>query len=45
MEEVLFVNRNDKVYRFEMDCLADQFERFAPVFEYLVGTVQFDCSN
>jgi len=45
MEEVLFVNRNETVYRFEMDCRADQIERFAPVFEYLVQTVQFDCSN
>ena len=45
MEEVLFVNRNETVYRFELDCRLDQIERFAPVFEYLVGTVQFDCSN
>jgi hypothetical protein len=45
MEEVLFVSRNDTVYRFEMDCRADQIERFAPVFKYLVGTVQFDCPN
>jgi len=45
MEEVLFVNRNDTVYRFELDCRFDQIERFAPVFEHLVGTVQFDCSN
>jgi hypothetical protein len=45
MEEVLFINRNETVYRFEMDCRADQIERFAPVFEYLLGTVQFDCSN
>jgi hypothetical protein len=45
MEEVVFVNRNENLYRFEMDCRAEQFRRFAPVFEYLVGTVQFDCSN
>lgn len=45
MEEVLFVNRNETVYRFELDCKADQIERFAPVFEHLVGTVQFDCEN
>ncbi len=45
MEEVLFVNRNDTVYRFELDCRADQIERFAAVFEHLVGSVQFDCSN
>jgi hypothetical protein len=45
IEEVLFVNRNETVYRFELDCKADQIERFAPVFDYLVGTVQFDCSN
>jgi hypothetical protein len=45
MEEVLFVNRHETVYRFELDCRSDQIERFAPVFEHLVGTVQFDCSN
>ncbi len=45
MEEVLFVNRNDTLYRFELDCRADQIERFAAVFEHLVDTVQFDCSN
>ena len=45
MEEVLFVNRNDTVYRFEVDCRADQIERFAAVFEHLIGTVEFDCSR
>jgi len=45
MEEVLFVNRNDTVYRFELDCRSDQIERFAAVFEHLVSSVQFDCSN
>jgi hypothetical protein len=45
MEEVLFVNRNEMVYRFELDCRADQIERFSPVFEHLLGTVQFDCAN
>jgi hypothetical protein len=45
MEEVMFVNRNDTVYRFELDCRADQFDRFGAVFEHLMGTVQFDCSN
>jgi hypothetical protein len=45
MEEVLFVKRDGTVYRFELACRIDQFERFAPVFDYLVGTVQFDCRN
>jgi hypothetical protein len=45
MEEVLFVNRNQTVYRFELACRADQIERFAQVFEYLVGTLQFNCSE
>lgn len=45
MEEVLFVDRNRTVYRFELDCRADQIERFAPVFEHLMATVQFDCAN
>jgi len=45
MEEVLFVNRNATVYRFELDCKPEQIERFAPVFEHLVGTVEFDCAD
>jgi hypothetical protein len=45
MEEVLFVNRNETIYRFELDCRADQIERFAAVFEHLLGTVEFDCAN
>jgi hypothetical protein len=45
IEEMLFVNRNETVYRFELDCLADQIERFEPVFDHLVASVQFDCSN
>jgi hypothetical protein len=45
MEEVLFVNRNETVYRFELNCRPDQIARFAPVFQHLVGTVEFDCAN
>ena len=45
MEEVVFVNRRETVYRLELDCRADQIERFAPVFDYLMGTLQFDCAN
>lgn len=45
MEEVLFVERETTVYRFELDCKADQIERFAPVFEHLLESVRFDCSN
>jgi hypothetical protein len=45
MEEVLFVKRNQTVFRFELDCQADQIERFAPIFEYLLSTLQFNCPN
>ena len=45
MEEVLFVNRNETVYRFELDCRADQIDRFEAVFEHLIGTVELDCSH
>jgi hypothetical protein len=45
MEEVLFVNRHETVYRLELECRADQIARFEPVFEYLMGTLQFDCEN
>lgn len=43
MEEVLFVNRAQTLYRLELECRADQLERFEPVFQYLISTFRFDC--
>jgi hypothetical protein len=45
MEEVLFVNRAETLYRIELECRADQLTRFEPVFSHLVGTFQFDCEQ
>jgi hypothetical protein len=43
VEEVLFVNRGQTLFRLELQCRADQLERFEPVFLYLLSTFQFDC--
>ena len=43
MEEVLFVNRAQTLYRLELECRADQLARFEPVFLHLLSTFQFDC--
>jgi hypothetical protein len=43
MEEVLFVNRNETLYRLELQCRAGEIERFEPVFAHLMSTFQFDC--
>jgi hypothetical protein len=43
VEEVLFVNRAQTLYRLELECRADQLARFEPVFLHLLSTFQFDC--
>lgn len=45
MEEVVFIERNSDLYRIEMECKADQANRFEPVFSHLVSTLQFDCGG
>jgi hypothetical protein len=44
LEEVLFVQRNEEIYRVELECKADQAQRFERVFTQLVSTLQFDCA-
>lgn len=44
VDEVLFVNRRETLFRLELECRADQLTRFEPVFSYLMSTFQFDCS-
>jgi len=43
VEEVLFVNRDESLYRVELQCRAGEIKRFEPVFAYLLSTFQFDC--
>jgi hypothetical protein len=43
IEEVLFVNSNDSLYRLELQCRAGEIDRFEPVFVHLLSTFQFDC--
>jgi hypothetical protein len=43
VEELLFVNHAQTLYRLELECRADQLARFEPVFSYLLTTFQFDC--
>jgi hypothetical protein len=43
IDEVLFVMHGDDVYRLELECKADQVDRFEPVFSHLISTLQFDC--
>jgi hypothetical protein len=44
IEELVFAHRGDVVYRLELECRADQLDRFEPVFTRFVNTFQFECS-
>lgn len=43
MEELVLSRRDDVVYRLELECRADQTQRFEPVFTRFIDTFQFDC--
>lgn len=43
IEELVFAHRDDVVYRLELQCRADQTQRFEPVFTRFIDTFQFDC--
>jgi hypothetical protein len=45
VEEVLFVNHAQTLYRLELECRADQVMRFEPVFLHLLSTFQFECDT
>jgi hypothetical protein len=42
-EELIFVKRQDGLFRLELQCETDQVKRFEPVFANVVNTLQFDC--
>ena len=43
--EVIFARRDSNLFRLELECRADQVDRFEPIFTRLVGSFQFDCSE
>lgn len=43
IDEIIFTERKGRLYRLELECRADQVERFEPVFQMFVGTFRFDC--
>jgi hypothetical protein len=45
MEELVFTRRANVLYRLELECHADQIERFEPIFTTMVRSFQFDCAH
>lgn len=45
IDEVIFVDHKDTLFRFELECRAEQFERFEAVFSRLLHSFQFDCGT
>ena len=41
--EIVLAERQNALYRLELECRADQLTRFEPVFAHFVSTFQFDC--
>jgi hypothetical protein len=44
VEEILSVYHSNQIYRVELECKADQLQRFEPVFSRLISSLQFDCA-
>jgi hypothetical protein len=45
VDEIIFTERKGKMYRLELECRADQVERFEPVFQMFISTFRFDCEG
>ncbi len=45
IDEVIFVEHKDTLFRFELECSADQLARFESVFTRLLDSFQFECST
>ena len=43
IDEVVFVQRANRLFRLELECAADQLTRFEPVFTHLLNSFQFEC--
>jgi hypothetical protein len=44
IDEVIFVQHKDILFRFELECSADQLARFESVFTRLLDSFQFECA-
>lgn len=44
VEEIVFTQRQNVLYRMELECRADQLERFEPVFSRVLSSFEFDCA-
>ena len=45
IEELVFSHHDNRVYRLELECRADELTRFEPVFNHFINTFQFECSE
>ena len=45
VDEIILTERKNMVYRLELECRADQVERFEPVFQIVIRTFRFDCER
>ena len=43
IDQVIFVQRKTDLFRFELECRADQLARFESVFNRLLSSFQFEC--
>ncbi|MBV9611057.1 MAG: hypothetical protein JO091_01230 [Acidobacteriaceae bacterium] len=44
VDEMVFTQRENVLYRLELECRADQLARFEPVFTRFVSSFEFDCT-
>ena len=44
-DEIILARNRDRLYRLELECRADQVERFEAVFSHFVETFKFDCDD
>ena len=45
IEELVFAQRGEVIYRLELECRADELDRFEPVFTRFISSFEFDCST
>lgn len=45
VDEIIFTQRDNVLFRLELECRGDQLIRFEPVFTRLVSTFTFDCAR
>ena len=45
VDELVLANRDETLYRLELECRSDQLDRFEPVFTHFVSTFEIDCKE